>query len=41
MRGLVDGRQMLEIQVGIDLGGADIGVAQQFLYSPQIAAGLE
>src|SRR5450432_3516247 len=41
MRGLVDRRQMLEVQVSIDLSGADIGVAEQFLHSPQVTAGLE
>ena len=34
-------RQMLEIQVGIDLGGADVGMAQQFLDRAQIAARLQ
>jgi len=34
-------RQMLEIQVGVDLGGADVGMAQQFLNRAQIAARLQ
>ena len=41
MCGVVDRRQMLEIQVSIDLSGPDIGVPEQFLHSPQITAGLE
>src|ERR1700750_954443 len=41
MRGLVDRRQVLEVQVSIDLSGADISVTQQFLHSPQVTAGFE
>ena len=33
--------QVLEIQPGIDLGGADIGVAQQLLHGTQVAAALQ
>ena len=33
--------QMLEIQPGIDLGRADIGVAEQFLHAAQVAARLQ
>ncbi|MNS59333.1 hypothetical protein D3C72_922880 [compost metagenome] len=32
---------MLEVEVGIDLGGGEIGVAQQLLHRPQIAGGLQ
>ena len=34
---VIDFREMLEIQVSIDLGGADIGVAQQFLHGAEVA----
>ncbi len=33
--------QMLEIQPRVDLGGADIGVSEQFLHTAQVAAGLQ
>ena len=33
--------EVLEIEVGIDLGGGDIGVAEQFLYGAQVVAGFE
>ena len=33
--------QMLKIQMGIDLGGGQIRVTQQFLHRPQIAARLQ
>ena len=33
--------QMLEIQPGIDLGRADIGVTEQLLHAAQVAAGLQ
>ena len=38
---IVDLGQMLEIQMGIDLCGTDIGVAQEFLNGPQITTGFE
>ena len=34
---VVDPGQVLEVQVGVYLGGADVGVAQQFLHRPQVA----
>src|SRR3546814_6645524 len=40
MGGVVDLGQVLEIQVGVDLGGGDIGVAEQFLHAAQVAGGL-
>ncbi|NHH99218.1 hypothetical protein OJHNALOF_00208 [Oceanimonas sp. MB9] len=33
--------QMLKIEVGVDLGGGQIGMAQQFLHRAQVAAGLQ
>ena len=36
MRGVVDLGQVLEIQVGIDLRGSDVGMAQQLLHATQI-----
>ena len=41
MRLVVNPGQMLEIQVGIDLRGADVGMPEQFLHGAQIATGLE
>ena len=41
MCGLVNARQMLKVQVSIDLSGADVGVAEQFLHAAQIAARLQ
>jgi len=41
MGGFVNARQVPEIQVRINLGGADVGVAEQFLDSAQIAARFE
>ena len=41
MCAVIDLRQVLEIKVGVDLGGADVGVPQQFLYRAQIAAGFQ
>src|SRR5690606_7449509 len=38
---IVEPWQMLEIQVGIDLGGAEIGVAEQLLHRAQVAGGFE
>jgi hypothetical protein len=32
MRCIVDSRQVLEIEVGVNLCGVDVGVAQQFLH---------
>jgi hypothetical protein len=41
MGGIVDARQVLKIQMGVDLGGTEIGVAEQFLHGAQVAAGFE
>jgi hypothetical protein len=41
MRSVVDLRQVLEIEVRIHLGGADVGVTQELLDPAQITAGLE
>ena len=38
---VIDLGQMLEIQPRVDLGGADIGVAEQLLHTAQVAAGLQ
>ncbi len=38
---IVDFCQMLKIEMGVDLGGFDIGVAKQFLYCTQVTAGFE
>ena len=38
MRIVIDPCQMLEIQVRVNLGGADVGVTQQFLDRPQVSA---
>ena len=38
---VVDLGQMGEIQMGIDLGGADIGVAEQLLHRAQIRTGFK
>ena len=37
---VVDLGEMLEIQMGVDLGGADVRVPEQLLNGPQIAARL-
>ena len=36
MRSVVDAGEVLEIKVGVDLGRADVGVAQQFLHGAQV-----
>src|SRR5690606_7827077 len=41
MRGVVDSGQVLEVQVGVDLGSGDVGVAEQFLHPAQVAGGLK
>ena len=41
MSGVVNLSQMLEIQVGINLRGGDVAMAQQFLDCAQIAGGLQ
>ena len=33
--------QVLKVQMRINLGGGDVGMAQQFLYGTQILAGLK
>ena len=38
---VIDLGQVLKIQVSIDLGGGNIGVTEQFLHGPQVAAGFE
>lgn len=38
---VVDLGQMLIVQMGIDLGGGQIRMPQQFLYRPKIARGLQ
>ena len=37
MRGVVDARQLLEIEMGVDLRGANVGVTKQFLDRAQVA----
>src|ERR1700676_432905 len=39
--GVVDFRQVLEIQVRVDLRGGDVGVSQKFLDAAQIRTGFE
>lgn len=39
--GVVDAGEMLKVEVGVDLGGANIGVPEQFLHRAQIRAGFE
>ncbi len=41
MSPVVDLGQVLEIQVGVDLGRADVRVAEQLLDGAEIAAGFE
>ena len=38
---VVDLRQVLVIEVGVDLGGADVGVSKELLHGPQITARFE
>ena len=41
MRRIINLSQMLEIQMGINLRGTDVGMSQQFLNRTQIARGFE
>ena len=41
MGSIIDLGEMLEVEVGVDLGRADIGMAKQFLYRTQVATGFE
>ncbi len=41
MRRVVHRGKVLKIKMGIDLGGGQIGVAQQLLHPTQIAAGFQ
>ena len=41
MRGIVHVRQMLKVEVGINLRGGQVGVAEQLLHRAQIAARLQ
>ena len=41
MRGVIGFGQMLEIQLGIKLGGGNVGMAKHFLDCPQILSGLQ
>lgn len=41
MRCVVNSRQMLKIKVGVDLGGRDVGMAEQFLNAAQVLARFE
>ena len=41
MRGVVDPGQVLEVQMRVDLGGGDVGVAEQFLHATQVTGRLE
>jgi hypothetical protein len=38
---VIDLGQVLKIQVGVDLGGADVGVTQEFLDGAQVAGGFQ
>jgi hypothetical protein len=33
--------EMLEVKVGVDLGGRNVGMAQQLLHSAQVVAGFQ
>ena len=37
---VVDFRQVLKIQVGVDLGSADVGMPKKLLHTAQVSAGL-
>ena len=41
MGGVVHPGQVLEIHMGVNLRGADVGMSEQFLHAPQVAARLE
>ena len=41
MRFIVNLGEPLKIEMGVHLGGAQIGMAEQFLYSAQITAGFQ
>ncbi len=41
VRLVVDLGQVLEVKVGVDLGGADVGVTQEFLHGAQVAGGFQ
>ena len=41
MRGIIDTGEVLEVEVCVDLCGADIRMSQEFLYRPQVPAGLQ
>ncbi len=41
MRRVVDLREVLEVELGVDLRRRDVGVAEQFLHRAQVAAGLQ
>src|SRR5690554_2748582 len=41
MGGVVDAREVAEVQVCVDLGGGDVGVAEQFLHAAQVAGGFK
>ena len=41
MEPVVDGAQVTARQVGVDLGGADVGVAEHGLHGAQIGAALD
>lgn len=38
---IVDGSQVLEIEMGVDLGGGEMGMSQHFLNGAEIMAGLQ
>ena len=38
---VVDPRQVLEVQMSVDLGSGDVGVAQQLLHCAQVGAGFQ
>ena len=41
MRLVVHPGEVLEIEMGIDLGGRNVGVSQQFLHRAEVAGGLQ
>ena len=41
MRFVIDAGEMLKIKMGVNLGRADVGMAEQFLHAAEVTAGLQ
>jgi len=39
--GVVDLCRVVEVEVGVNLGGGDVGVAEQLLHAAQVAGGFK